>query len=151
MSYLTHIECLKAFGEPNLERGMVLWDVPTELEIGVIPKKIYCNKAMVKPLEVAFRNLITTGCVKELKTYDGCFSIRNKRAGGTPSLHSWGVAIDFNSSNNQFGKTYDELKRAGRTPFTDGFLQCFREAGFDCGGDWSRTPDRMHFQLRKLY
>ena len=55
---------------------MVLWDVPKELEIGVIPKKIYCNKDMIEPLTKAFKNLIATGLVKELKTWDGCFNIR---------------------------------------------------------------------------
>lgn len=150
MKLLTHIDCMLAFGEPEKQKSMVLWDVPTELEIGVIPKRVYCNKLMIEPLTKAFRNLISTGCVNELKTFDGCFNVRNKRSGGTPSLHSWGVAIDFNNFDNQFGKTYEQLQKAGRTPFTEKFLQCFREAGFDCGGDWVRSPDRMHFQLRTI-
>jgi len=28
-------------------------------------------------------------------------------------------------------------------------VQCFKDAGFDWGGDWTR-PDGMHFQLAKL-
>ena len=76
---VTSAQALKKYGEPTLEKNMVVWDVPTELEIGVIPKKVYCNKDLVKPLEQAFKNLISTGFVKELKTWDGCFNIRKKR------------------------------------------------------------------------
>ena len=146
---LTASQCYKKYGAPTDEKFMVLWDVPKELEIGVIPKRIYCNKDMIEPLTKAFQNLIKTGLVKELKTWDGCFNIRNKRGARSMSLHSWGVAVDLNSSDNQFGKTYEQLKKIGKNPFTDGFLQCFRSAGFDCGGDWVKNPDRMHFQLRK--
>jgi len=139
MTILTHLECFERFGAPEKEKGMLVWDVPTELEIGVIPKKIYCNVAMLLPLKAAFVNLIKTGCVKELKTWDGCFNIRNKRSGGTPSLHSWGVAVDVNAAWNRFHAPPTLSER---------FVGCFVDAGFDWGGDWSR-PDGMHFQLTK--
>jgi hypothetical protein len=92
MKLLTHLECLERYGDPTKEGAMVLWDVPQLLEIGVIPKRIYCNRDMVEPLGNAFAALIVSGAVNELRTWDGCFNIRNKRNGGTPSLHSWGVA-----------------------------------------------------------
>lgn len=138
---LSSADCLKKYGSPETERAMVLWDVPTELEIGVIPKRIYCNKDMVLPLSKAFRNLIDTGFVSQLKTWDGCFNIRGKR--GNPqsmSLHSWGVAIDVNAAWNRFGK---------KPTLSDGFVKCFTDAGFDWGGTWS-VQDGMHFQLKKV-
>jgi hypothetical protein len=147
---VTSAQCLKKYEDPTLEKGMVVWDVPTSLEIGVIPKKIYCNKDLVLPLQQAFKNLIDTGCVAELKTWDGCFNIRKKRGLSSMSLHSWGLAIDVNSSDNQLGKSYDQLVKEGKKPFSEGFLQCFRDAGFDCGGDWKRRPDRMHMQISKI-
>ena len=148
---LTSAQCLKKYGTPaNDNPYMVMWDVPSVLEIGVIPKKIYCNKDLVMPLSKAFQNLIHTGHVNELKTWDGCFNIRKKRGGSTMSLHSWGVAVDMNYSDNLLGKTYQQLVAEGKTPFSEGFLQCFRSAGFDCGGDWTKRPDRMHFQLKSI-
>lgn len=138
MGLLTSTDCLKKYGSPESEKAMVLWDVPTALEIGVIPKKIYCNKDMVKPLTLAFQNLIKTGYVRELKTWDGCFNIRQKRGAVTKSLHSWGVAIDLNAAWNGFGK---------RPALSAGFVKCFTDAGFDWGGMWSK-PDGMHFQLK---
>jgi hypothetical protein len=148
---VTSTQALKKYGEPSPSNpSLTLWDVPAELEIGVIPKRIYCNKDLVEPLKKAFQELIRTGYVNELKTWDGCFNIRKKRGLSSMSLHSWGIAIDVNQADNQLGKTYAQLKSEGKTPFSEEFLQCFRNAGFDCGGDWKNRPDRMHFQLSKL-
>ena len=138
---LTSQQCLRKYGEPSASNPcMLLWDVPKELEIGLIPKKMYCNKDMVAPLSKAFKNLIDTGHVNELKTYDGCFNIRKKRGLSSMSLHSWGVAIDVNAFENGLGV---EPKLGA------GFVKCFTDAGFDWGGLW-RRKDGMHFQLRSI-
>lgn len=139
MTLLTSKDCLARYGHPVIERAMVFWDVPPELEIGVLPKKIYCNRDMVNPLTEAFRKLIATGYVKELKTWDGCFNIRKKKGGTTASLHSWGVAIDVNAAWNGFDSP---------PVLSAGFVKCFTSSGFDWGGVWD-TPDGMHFQLTK--
>jgi hypothetical protein len=138
---LTSANCQKKYGSPSEDSNwMVMWDVPKELEIGVIPKKIFCNKDLVAPLTQSFKNLINRGCVKELKTWDGCFNIRKKRGGSTMSLHSWGVAVDVNAFNNCFGC---------QPKLSSNFVKCFTDAGFDWGGTWSK-PDGMHFQLAKI-
>ena len=137
---ITSAQALKKYGDPTLEKSMVLWDIPTELEIGVIPKKLYCNKDLIIPLTQAFKNLISTGYVKELKTWDGCFNIRNKRGLSSMSLHSWGIAIDVNAAWNGLNKI---------PVLTPGFVKCFTDAGFDWGGTWTRK-DGMHFQLAKI-
>jgi hypothetical protein len=117
---------------------MTLWDVPTELEIGVIPKRIYCNKDLVEPLKKAFQALISTGNVKELKTWDGCFNIRKKRGLSSMSLHSWGVAVDVNAFENGLGQ---------EPKLSQGFVKCFTDNGFEWGGVWKRK-DGMHFELK---
>ena len=137
---VTSAQCLKKYGDPTKESNMTLWDIPAELEVGVIPKRLYCNKDLVAPLTQAFKNLIATGFVKELKTWDGCFNIRKKRGLASMSLHSWGVAIDVNAAWNGLGKT---------PVLSAGFVKCFTDAGFDWGGTWTRK-DGMHFQLSKI-
>ncbi len=138
---LTSAQCQKKYGTPSTDNPyMVMWDVPSILEIGVIPKKIYCNKDLVIPLSKAFQNLIHTGHVNELKTWDGCFNVRKKRGGSTMSLHSWGVAVDMNAFSNCFGC---------KPTLSPGFVKCFTDAGFDWGGNW-RKPDGMHFQLKSI-
>jgi len=137
---VTSAQALKKYGDPAKELGMILWDVPPTLEIGVIPKRLYCNRDMIAPLTTAFSNLISRGFVQELKTFDGCFNIRKKRGLASMSLHAWGLAIDVNASWNGLGVT---------PVLSAGFVKCFTDAGFDWGGTWQRK-DGMHFQLSKI-
>jgi hypothetical protein len=95
---------------------------------------------MVAPLTAAFKALISTGCVTELKTWDGCFNIRKKRGLSSMSLHSWAIAIDVNAFENGLGQT-PKLSKL--------FVSCFTNNGFDWGGTWTRK-DGMHFQLSKI-
>lgn len=141
---VTSKQCFDKWGDPltTHDEGtyMVMWDVPTNLEIGVIPKRIYCNRAMIQPLTQAFTNLIQRGFVNELKTWDGCFNIRRKRGLSSQSLHSWGIAIDVNAFENQLNQV---------PKLSASFVKCFTDAGFDWGGTWQRK-DGMHFQLAKI-
>ena len=138
---VTSKQALAKYGDPNLQRAMVLWDVPGYMEIGVIPKRIYCNRDMIEPLSKAFHNLIQTGHVNELKTWDGCFNIRKKRGLNSMSLHSWGIAIDVNAFENGLNQT---------PKLSAGFVKCFTDAGFTWGGLWKSRPDGMHFQLKSI-
>ncbi len=149
---VTNQQFLEKFGRPGkqLEDNLVMWDVPAELEIGAIPKRIYCNKAMIAPLTAAFKNLIERGFVGELKTWDGCYNFRAirgyedqwKMTGNVKylSVHSWACAIDVNAAWNQLGK---------QPTLSAGFVSCFTDAGFDWGGYWKRL-DGMHFQLAAI-
>jgi|SRR5208337_825836 len=99
--------------------------------------KIYGNYVMQDPLRRAFGFLISRGLATELHTYDGCFNIRQSKGGGMASMHSWALATDFNAAENPYG---------GKTSFSDDFIKCFAESGFESGSLWS-TPDSMHFQI----
>jgi hypothetical protein len=138
---VTSAQALKKYGDPTLENNMVLWDIPNELEIGAIPKRLYCNKDMVYPLTQAFKNLIDRGYVRDLKTFDGCFNIRKKRGLSSMSLHSWGIAIDVNAAWNQLNMT---------PTLSVGFVNCFTDTGFEWGGNWKGRVDGMHFQLKSI-
>lgn len=154
---LTSLDFYNKYGHPEKRKNLAIWDVPAELEIGVIPKRIYCNKDLIQPLAGAFSALITTGAVKELKTWDGCYNFRPIRGyekkyelyikkGLIPeaisllSAHSWGTAIDVNAFENGLGK---EPKLSVK------FVKCFVDNGFEWGGGWKRK-DGMHFQLAKI-
>jgi hypothetical protein len=138
---VTSQQALRKYGQPSeSNRHMTMWDVPGFLEIGQIPKKILCNRDLVMPLSKAFQELIRTGNVNELKTWDGCFNIRKKRGGSTMSLHSWGIAVDVNAYRNCFGC---------HPTLSPGFVKCFTDNGFEWGGTW-RKPDGMHFQLKSI-
>lgn len=139
---VTSAQCYKKYGDPTLpstqSKWFTIWDVPADLEIGFIPKRVYCNKDLIKPLEQAFRNLIRTGHYKEIKTWDGCWNIRKMRGLKSMSLHSWAIAIDINAFENGLNQ---------EPKLSPGFVKCFMDAGFDWGGVWQRK-DGMHFQLK---
>lgn len=154
---LTSLDFYHKYGHPSKLVNIGMWDVPAELEIGVIPKRIYCNKDIEFPLKGAFHNLIFTNCVQELKTWDGCYNFRPIRGLEQKyqnciraksienamiflSIHSWGCAVDVNAFENGLGKP---------PKLTPQFVKCFTDAGFEWGGNWKRK-DGMHFQLAKL-
>jgi hypothetical protein len=99
--------------------------------------KIYGNYVMEDPLRRAFSLLVERGLAGELKTFDGCFNIRSMKGGRSLSVHSWAMAVDFNAAENPFG---------GIVSFSDAFIRCFADAGFEAGALWRRA-DGMHFQL----
>lgn len=137
---VTAAQCLKKYGNPELESNMIVWAIPLELHIKTMPTKLYCNRDMISPLTRALTNLIERKRDGELKTFDGCFNIRKKRGLTSMSLHSWGVAIDVNAAWNGLCKP---------STLTPEFVKCFTDAGFEWGGNWKRI-DAMHFQLAKL-
>lgn len=102
--------------------------------------KIYGHYAMEDPLRRALGLVVQRSLAKELRTYNGCFCIRSMASGKGPSVHSWGMAVDFNANWNKFGH---------KPTLSPKFVKCFAESGFEWGGLW--TPDKyrdgMHFQL----
>jgi hypothetical protein len=138
---VTASKCLEKYGPATSNnRWLTLWIVPEELHVGWIPKKIYLNKDLIKPLSLAFLNLIERGLVDELKSWDGCFNIRAMRGQVIMSLHSWAIAVDVNAKENPMGK---------KPKLSAEFVKCFTDVGFDWGGNWHR-PDGMHFQLAAI-
>jgi hypothetical protein len=136
---LTATDALRVFGDPKLEASMMLWIVPPHLKVGAVPPRIYCNKLMPAHLSEAFKKLEARELSSELVTWNGCFNIRSTKGGTSHSLHSWGLAIDVNAATNAFRAT---------PTLSKGFVECFESSGFDWGGYW-RTPDGMHFQLKR--
>ena len=104
--------------------------------------KIYCNFVMHDPLKRAFGLIVSRGLADQLKTYDGSFNIRQSKGGGMMSMHSWGLAVDFNASTNPFSADGELI-----TDFSDDFIRCFAESGFESGRIWARPKDPMHQQI----
>lgn len=123
----------------------VFYEVPVEVAhtwvnsaTGKPVTHIYINRDIVGNLHQAVQNIIARGLVSELKTFDGCFSIRDVRAEpGRPSTHSVACAIDLNASENRLGQ---------EPKLSEEFVKCFKDAGFTWGGDFKRK-DGMHFSL----
>ena len=126
-------------------KWMVMFTPPSWFSLQVINSatgkptgRIYMNKDLVEPLTDALRNLVMAGCYEELKTFGGCFIIRDVRGmPGKPSTHSYGLALDFNEQ---------EMPLGAASKWSDAFVKAFTDAGFTWGGNFKRL-DPQHFSL----
>lgn len=105
---------------------------------------VTCNKAMLPQLRWALEEIVQRGLASKLNPaeYGGCYVPRY--IGHNPayglSLHSWGIAVDFNVPENQRG-TAGNMDPA--------VVQILKKWGFAWGGDWNYT-DPMHFEMNRL-
>lgn len=97
---------------------------------------IYSNKDMWPALDKALHLIIDRKLEHTIHSFDGCFNIRIARNSSLQSVHSWGLALDFNCETNQLGTNGD---------IDTALVACFEESNFVWGGRWKR-PDPMHFQ-----
>lgn len=103
---------------------------------GAVADHIYCNRDMATALQQALQNVIDRGIVAELKTFDGCFMVRDVRGEpGKPSTHGYACAIDINAKENRLGE---------QPTLSNALVKCFTDAGFSWGGNFHRL-DGMHF------
>lgn len=143
-------QLIAKYGIPNIKsiafnKNFVLWDVPEYInkQLPAIPNRIYCNKDLVRPLEIVYLDLIEAFHARKLTkldsiiTYDGCFNIRKISGSNALSTHSWAIAIDHNAFRNGLGQT---------PTFSETYARIWEKRGFEWGGRWKR-PDGMHAQL----
>ena len=98
---------------------------------------IRSHKAIVQPLHDVFVALQQYGVTSDLFEYDGCYVVRDIRGSSYPSLHSWGLAVDFDASKFPLGSD-DRLPHL--------VLLAFKQVGFFYGGDFHHRLDPMHFE-----
>ncbi len=70
-----------------------------------------------------------------LDKWGGCFAVRKTVSGKRPSVHSWGLAVDYVPALGAYGVP-------AITPYP--IVNAFKKRNFIWGGDWS-VPDGMHF------
>ena len=149
----TYDRLVAAYGDPHQQpafaaRNLTTYSLPTDVAkvwppfAGHPITRITVNKAVIPPLLKVFAELVATGLVRELKTYDGGYNYRPQRGSTRLSMHSFGVALDFNAATNGLGKP---------VTFSAAFLGVWRRNGWTCGADWKMPrTDGMHFQYTIL-
>ena len=96
----------------------------------------WLNQDIVAPFEAVLHELVETGLIRELKTYDGGWVVRNMRGTQVPSWNSWGLAVDFNAQLNPLGVAWGS--RPGM--FSAAFLAVWRKLWRRLAG----SPQRRH-------
>lgn len=95
------------------------------------------HELMQTELPLVFDTLIQRGLIGELTHFDGCWNVRPMSGGRALSVHSWGLALDFNAAQNPYG---------GRVSFSDEMIIAWASCGWESGAVW-HTKDGMHFQI----
>lgn len=141
---VTAEQCRARFGDPTDEaqrraferQWMTLWVPPPG--IAAFPRRVYCHKYLVPVLHDLHDRILDAGIADQVRTWDGCFNIRQKRGATSLSLHSWGLAFDINAAWNRFGEP---------PTMSPELVACIEQAGADWGG-WWKKPDGMHGQIK---
>lgn len=142
-------ELLSVFGPP------IKLATDPQLAVVVLPERIgnvehiHVHNNLKPVFDIVFASIRNAGYWKLFQNCMGAWVYRDKRTMSALSLHSWGIAIDFNTLANPQGmippETYDESR-----PFvftTDHpIVKLFRAQGFLWGGDFKEEKDAMHFQ-----
>jgi hypothetical protein len=117
---------------------------------GKLVKTTRVHKLAKNDLDNILKEILSTFGLPKIKElgldiFSGLYNVRNKRGGSSPSIHSWGIAIDIyaekndlkmNNSNSLFAKS--EYKT-----FIDiWYKHNFKSFGRELGYDW------MHFQVK---
>ena len=78
--------------------------------------------------------------------FDGSYVVRAMRGGTAPSMHSFGIAFDFDAAANQQHSMKHLFQH--NTPLVDNFLA----ESWIWGGDWTpQSIDAMHFQAARVH
>lgn len=97
-----------------------------------------CHRLIAAKFQTAFKNVVERDLTKQIKTFDGCYHVRQIRGGKAWSTHSWGIAIDLNAKWNPYKQENFEM--------SEDLARCFEDVGFIWGGRWIGWYDAMHFQ-----
>lgn len=137
------------------KRHMTALNYPTDIteKLPILGKSVYCNKDFVGPYLELLKTWIRRGLHTEIHSNDQCFIVRYIRGQELQknlSIHSWGLAIDFNIPDNPLGLSRIQALGLGLHPFSEQFQQAARDADFVAGIDFGRK-DGMHFEYTKHY
>ncbi len=136
---------LRSDGEVSLEPSWVAAHISDRIAYEGVRVRANCNNAIVAAIQGALNEVAATGLAGAIdtantNTFGGCFYPRLNRVTGNLgflSRHSWGMALDMNTTQNP----------QGRAPRLDcGVVRIFRRWGFAWGGNFV-NPDGMHFEF----
>jgi peptidoglycan hydrolase-like protein with peptidoglycan-binding domain len=141
------------FGKAGDESYLVNVKVPSNYPLkydGTPVKSIRIHKLAADRLEAALNDIINH-YGEDIETvapgacvYDGSYNFRKTRSSSSQSVHSWGVAIDFDASKNQLN-TKAPVARLSQDIYKP-FLDILEHHGFLSLGRRS-NKDWMHVQM----
>lgn len=147
-------DCMKFYGGVGLHQTMLVLPYPMKL---AWDKKVKVNRISVHEkvhdsAKRAFERIANVYDDEKRRTlgidlFGGSLNVRKMRGGSSYSMHSWGIAIDFDPERNQlkWGKDRARLAR----PDAVEFWRCWEAEGWVSLGR-ARDMDWMHVQAARL-
>lgn len=141
-----------AFFGPVGESNLVRLNFPYPMKLAWAPySKVTSTRCHKKVADSAARVLSAVlahygqAKISELKldVFGGCYNLRAIRGGSKPSMHSWGVAFDFDPGRNQLKWGRDKASFA--KPEYNAWWQAWEAEGWTSLGR-ERNFDWMHVQ-----
>jgi hypothetical protein len=127
--------------------NLIAVPLPTPLPLSWAPDlpvvhALNVHRKLATQVRNCISELILRGLWLLFKTYAGCYSVRFQRGSQDhPSVHCWGVALDFNA---------DTMRRGSALKWPDEVVAVWASHGFRNGAEF-HVPDAMHFEARKCY
>jgi hypothetical protein len=147
-------EVFSFYGSPGENQTMLILPFPMKI---AWDKKYLIHKFSVhkKVHDSAKRAFIEVGKAYDEKQraalgidlFGGCLNVRKMRGGNSWSMHSWGIAIDFDPERNQL--TWNKTKARLAKPDAEAFWKIWEAEGWVSLGR-SRDYDFMHIQAARL-
>ena len=122
------------------------WDVKTVVHRFQLHEKVHDSAAKVFAQILGHYGEQEIDRLK-LNLFGGCLNVRKMRGGSAWSMHSWGIAIDFDPAGNQLRWGSDKAGLA--RPEYDPFWRFWAEAGWLSLGQ-ARDFDWMHVQAARI-
>lgn len=148
------VDCLKFYGPVGTSQVSV--DIPFDMYLawdkGTRIRRMSLHAKVAASTAVVFNRIAGAYSAAERKAlgidlFGGSLNVRKMRGGTSYSMHSWGIAIDFDPERNQldWGRDRARLAHADALPFwnaweAEGWVSLGRQKNFD----W------MHVQAARL-
>lgn len=131
-------------------RILVFRALPTPLPLAGFPGKTVSRFRAHALVADQFLDTIVecldSGISAERLVFGGIYAWRLKRGVARPSVHTWGIGIDIDPTNNPLGEPW---KDDGRM-LPPQLIDIWKRRGWKHGNDWTR-PDPQHFQWATGY
>ena len=142
------------FGSPGGNLGMCDLPYPMRLswKTSVVIHRFACHRLVVRPLKIIFEDTLAHYGLDEIERlgldiFGGCFSVRAKRGGTSPSMHSWGIAVDIDPARNKLDWNGDRAELA-KPDYKFFWKTVEQNSGISLGR--TKDYDWMHFQFARL-
>jgi hypothetical protein len=153
-SWPKQVDCMKFYGGVGLFQKKLELPFPVRLawDKSVVVKRISVHEKVHDSAGRAFQKIANRYSEAERKDlgldlYGGSLNVRLMRGGTSYSMHSWGIAIDFDPERNQLKWGRDKARLA--QPDAADFWKFWEEEGWVSLGR-SRNFDWMHIQAATL-